>query len=43
VGPRPSSGPTGTFGSVQAYRDTVQQTVRTGTLLDAGMVYFDAR
>jgi glutamate---cysteine ligase / carboxylate-amine ligase len=39
----PSSGPTGTFGSVQAYRDTVQQMVRTGTLLDAGMVYFDAR
>ncbi len=39
----PSSGPPGVFGSVQAYRETVRQMVRTGTLLDAGMVYFDAR
>jgi carboxylate-amine ligase len=39
----PSSGPAGAFGSVQAYRDTVRQMVRTGTLLDTGMVYFDAR
>jgi carboxylate-amine ligase len=39
----PSSGPTGSFGGVQAYRDTVEEMIRTGTLLDAGMVYFDAR
>jgi carboxylate-amine ligase len=39
----PSSGPTGVFGSVQAYQDTVRQMVRTGTVLDPGMVYFDAR
>ncbi len=39
----PSSGPPGVFGSAEAYRRTVQQMVRTGTLLDTGMVYFDAR
>jgi carboxylate-amine ligase len=39
----PSSGPPGAFGSAQAYRQTVQQMVSTGTVLDAGMVYFDAR
>jgi carboxylate-amine ligase len=39
----PSSGPTAVFGSVQAYRDTVRQMVRTGTVLDSGMIYFDAR
>jgi carboxylate-amine ligase len=39
----PSSGPAGEYGSAQAYRETVRQMVRTGTLLDAGMVYFDAR
>jgi glutamate---cysteine ligase / carboxylate-amine ligase len=39
----PSSGPVGEYGSAQAYRETVRQMVRTGTLLDAGMVYFDAR
>jgi glutamate---cysteine ligase / carboxylate-amine ligase len=39
----PSSGPPGAFGSAEAYRQTVQQMVRTGTVLDAGMVYFDAR
>jgi carboxylate-amine ligase len=39
----PCSGPTGMFGSSQAYQETVQRMVRTGTLLDAGMVYFDAR
>jgi carboxylate-amine ligase len=39
----PSSGSTGPFGTAQAYRQTVQQMVRTGTLLDEGMVYFDAR
>ena len=39
----PCSGPTEWFGSAQAYRATVQQMVATGTLLDSGMVYFDAR
>ena len=39
----PSAGPTDAFGTVEVYRQTVQQMVRTGTLLDTGMVYFDAR
>jgi carboxylate-amine ligase len=39
----PSSGPTEPFRTVQAYRETVQQMVGTGTLLDTGMVYFNAR
>jgi carboxylate-amine ligase len=39
----PCSGPTEWFGSAQAYQATVQRMVRTGTLLDSGMVYFDAR
>ena len=39
----PSAGPTDAFGSAEAYQRTVQQMVSTGTLLDTGMVYFDAR
>ena len=39
----PTSGPTDTFGTAAAYQQTVQEMVRTGTLLDSGMVYFDAR
>ena len=39
----PNAGPTGVFGSAQAYQDTVRQMVRTGTVLDSGMIYFDAR
>jgi glutamate---cysteine ligase / carboxylate-amine ligase len=39
----PSAGPTGAFGTAEAYRQTVRQMVATGTLLDVGMVYFDAR
>ncbi len=39
----PCSGPTEWFGSAQAYQATVEQMVSTGTLLDSGMVYFDAR
>jgi glutamate---cysteine ligase / carboxylate-amine ligase len=39
----PSAGPVATFGSAEAYRQTVQRMVSTGTLLDTGMVYFDAR
>jgi glutamate---cysteine ligase / carboxylate-amine ligase len=39
----PGAGPTDAFGTAEAYRQTVRQMVATGTLLDAGMVYFDAR
>jgi glutamate---cysteine ligase / carboxylate-amine ligase len=39
----PSAGPADVFGSAGAYRETVAQMVRTGTLLDTAMVYFDAR
>lgn len=39
----PSAGPTDPFGSAEVYRHTVQQMISTGTLLDTGMVYFDAR
>jgi glutamate---cysteine ligase / carboxylate-amine ligase len=39
----PSAGPTDAFGTAEVYRQTVQQMVSTGTLLDSGMVYFDAR
>ncbi|HEX3924200.1 MAG TPA: glutamate--cysteine ligase [Streptosporangiaceae bacterium] len=39
----PSSGPTGAFGSARAYRETVGTMLSTSTLLDSGMVYFDAR
>jgi glutamate---cysteine ligase / carboxylate-amine ligase len=39
----PTSGPTGPFGTPQAYRETIQEMVGTGTILDPGMVYFNAR
>src|ERR1700744_1192638 len=39
----PSAGPTDAFGSPEVYQQTVRQMISTGTLLDAGMVYFDAR
>jgi carboxylate-amine ligase len=39
----PSSGPTPLFGSAAAYREHVASMLRSGVLLDAGMVYFDAR
>ncbi len=39
----PTAGPTDAFGTAEAYRQTVRRMVGTGTLLDAGMVYFDAR
>jgi carboxylate-amine ligase len=39
----PSAGPTGPFGSLAAYDETVAAMLDTGALLDDGMVYFDAR
>ena len=39
----PSAGPTEPFGTAEGYRQTVRQLISTGTLLDTGMVYFDAR
>lgn len=39
----PSAGPTGIFGSVASYHTTIQAMIETRTLLDEGMVYFDAR
>ena len=39
----PSAGPTGTFGSLDGYRTAIQELLASGTVLDEGMVYFDAR
>jgi glutamate---cysteine ligase / carboxylate-amine ligase len=39
----PSAGPTELFGSVQAYQATIRAMIESKTLLDSGMVYFDAR
>jgi carboxylate-amine ligase len=39
----PVSGPTAGFADAQEYEDTVAALVRSGVLLDEGMVYFDAR
>ncbi|HZE33305.1 MAG TPA: glutamate--cysteine ligase [Actinoallomurus sp.] len=39
----PSAGPTELFGSAAAYQATVSNMLRTGTILDEGMIYFDAR
>ncbi|MGY4642503.1 glutamate--cysteine ligase [Cellulomonas sp. URHB0016] len=39
----PGAGPTDVFGSATAYRDVVEQMLATRTVLDDGMVYFDAR
>jgi glutamate---cysteine ligase / carboxylate-amine ligase len=39
----PSSGPTQQFGSAQAYNDVTAAMADTGTVLDQGMIYFDAR
>jgi carboxylate-amine ligase len=39
----PSSGPTQLFGSAETYRSAVDALIDTGTLLDEGMIYFDAR
>lgn len=39
----PSAGPTELFGSVETYHATTQAMIESQTLLDLGMVYFDAR
>jgi carboxylate-amine ligase len=39
----PSAGPYAPFGSPGGYHDTVRAMIDTATLLDRGMVYFDAR
>jgi len=39
----PNAGPTEPFGTAEAYRQTVRQMIATGTMLDPGMVYFNAR
>jgi carboxylate-amine ligase len=39
----PTSGPTELFGDHQTYRAVVDGLVASGTILDEGMVYFDAR
>jgi carboxylate-amine ligase len=39
----PSAGPTELFGSAAAYDATVEAMTGTGTVLDTGMIYFDAR
>lgn len=39
----PTTGPQELFGSTEGYRHAVAELLATGTLLDQGMVYFDAR
>jgi carboxylate-amine ligase len=39
----PSAGPTDAFGSPEAYHRLVGAMVGSGVLIDAGMIYFDAR
>jgi carboxylate-amine ligase len=39
----PTAGPTRPFGTPEAYHAAVEALVATGTVLDQGMVYFDAR
>ncbi len=39
----PGTGPCDPFGSAAGYRAVVDELLATGTLLDEGMVYFDAR
>lgn len=39
----PTAGPTGVFGSHDNYRSVVAAALDTGTLVDDGMLYFDAR
>jgi carboxylate-amine ligase len=39
----PTSGPTELFGDLATYRALVSDLLETGTILDEGMIYFDAR
>lgn len=39
----PTAGPVAPFGSAAAYHRTVDELIATRTILDAGMIYFDAR
>jgi carboxylate-amine ligase len=39
----PSAGPTGRFGSPAGYHRTIDDLLATETVLDQGMIYFDAR
>ncbi|MET0433554.1 MAG: glutamate--cysteine ligase [Cellulomonas sp.] len=39
----PTAGATAPFGDAATYRETVRSLVESGTILDTGMVYFDAR
>jgi len=39
----PSAGPTELFGSAETYHATVRTMIESGTLIDEGMIYFDAR
>ena len=39
----PSAGPTGPFGSAAEYHRFTEELLRTDTVLDRGMLYFDAR
>ncbi len=39
----PLAGPAGTFGSFGGYRAVIQELLASGTVLDEGMMYFDAR
>jgi carboxylate-amine ligase len=39
----PTTGPQELFGSARGYRHAVSELLATGTILDQGMVYFDAR
>jgi carboxylate-amine ligase len=39
----PTSGPTEIFGGIETYRQLVTGLIASGTILDEGMIYFDAR
>ena len=39
----PSAGPTAPFGDAAGYRAVIDDLLRSGAILDEGMVYFDAR
>ncbi|KQS97129.1 carboxylate-amine ligase [Cellulomonas sp. Leaf395] len=39
----PTAGPTAAFGDAAGYRAVIDELLRTGTILDEGMIYFDAR